>query len=162
MAFEHYEIELPPPIFARGFWLYAWFICAAHDSKFCYIGMTGDRSGKAQSPFWRAGSHFGDNKQSNQIRRLLDKRGLIPEKCASLKMIACGPLFPYQHSEVQDPEFHVSRRKVEAAEKALWNAFRNAGYEMLNGEPRCASSCEDQLWQEVKSTFRPFLDLKRE
>jgi hypothetical protein len=58
-----YQVELPPEILARGFWLYLWKIAGPADERLCYVGMTGDVTGVAQSPFARAGGHFSSTRR---------------------------------------------------------------------------------------------------
>ena len=93
-----YEVDLPPDILARGFWLYAWKITGPAGERFCYVGMTGDVTGVAQSPFARAGGHFSSKKQMNAVRRHLATHGVEPEFCGGIKLLVYGPVFPYLHS----------------------------------------------------------------
>jgi hypothetical protein len=51
-----YRIDLPPEILVRGFWLYAWKLVDPGNENFCYVGMTGDVTGVAQSPYQRPAS----------------------------------------------------------------------------------------------------------
>ena len=97
MVAKLYDVELPPEVLARGFWLYAWKIVGPGSERFCYVGMTGDVTGVAQSPFARAGAHFGFNKNSNAIRRHLNHHKIVPEECQSLKFLVYGPALPYVH-----------------------------------------------------------------
>jgi hypothetical protein len=48
------KFSLPPTLLQRGFWLYASKIRGPNDKTLCYVGMTGDVNGVAQSPFARA------------------------------------------------------------------------------------------------------------
>jgi len=66
MDAELHQLNLPP--LSRGFWLYAWKIVGPNDEQFCYVGMTGDVTGVAQSPFVRASAHLGFNRNNNGIR----------------------------------------------------------------------------------------------
>lgn len=92
MSARLYQVDLPPKILSRGFWLYAWNIVGPRGERFCYVGMTGDVGGVAQSPYVRAGAHLGFNKNNNAIRRHLIGRGVEPERCQALEFLAYGPV----------------------------------------------------------------------
>jgi hypothetical protein len=115
---------------ARGFWLYVWRIGKPDGQIIHYVGRTGDSSTlNAASPFSRVGGHLGSNENANQLRRHLKAHGLVPEDCASLEMVAFGPI----HEEAKTKEDHTPRRdSVAALEKALCDAMKLAGYEVVN------------------------------
>jgi len=119
MTAKLFEVELPPEILCRGFWLYAWNITGPQEERYCYVGMTGDASGLAQSPYVRAGAHLGFNKNNNALRRLLEARDVEPEKCKRMLFLAYGPILPYSH-EPKHPDFQESRKRVGALERQLW------------------------------------------
>ena len=103
---------------SRGFWLYAWNIVGPEGERFCYVGMTGDVTGVAQSPFVRAGAHLGFNTNSNAIRRHLCKRGLAPESYTGMKFFVYGPVLPYSDKYLKD-DYEDSRKSVGALERQL-------------------------------------------
>lgn len=163
MKAGYHEIAISPAIFARGFWLYAWLIIGPRGRKFCYIGMTGDVTGVAQSPFARAGSHFGSNKTANQIRRYLkDDHNLEPEACRSFKFMVYGPIRPYQHNVTERQEFELSRQMVGAIERKLFEEAKKVGYVMLNRKcPDFADNCDDRLWRGAQQAFALLLNPSR-
>jgi hypothetical protein len=117
--------------------------------------MTGDVTGVAQSPFARAGAHFGSNKNANAIRRHLIKRDIEPENCKSIELLVYGPVFPYWHSKPRHSDFDRSRNSVAALEKQLWRSVKALGMEMLNGEPNSRAKLDQPLWEQVWSAFSP-------
>jgi len=151
-----YEVDLPPKILSRGFWLYAWNIVGSDGKPYCYVGMTGDVTGVAQSPFNRWSAHFGFNKKSNAIRRHLETLKIIPEECRSLRFLAYGPILPYVHQEhgiPKHPEFDERRKRVAALEKRLWQEAEKAGHAMLNRKPQSSVNAEGSLWKGVQAAF---------
>ena len=154
-----YQVELPPEILSRGFWLYAWNIVGPRGKRFCYVGMTGDVTGVAQSPFVRAGAHFGFNKNANAIRRHLVSHGVEPEKCKSFAFLVYGPVLRYWHQQPRHRDFEVSRKRVGALERRLWTAAREAHNTMLNERPRFAEEFDELLWTDVHAAFAPRLRL---
>jgi hypothetical protein len=120
MSAALYEVNVPPQILSRGFWPYAWKIIGPTGQRFCYVGMTGDVSGVAQSPYARAGAHLGSNPNSNALRQHLARKGVEPEKCKTLTFLAYGPVVPYQPKPHAD--FEPSRKRVGALERKLWTA----------------------------------------
>jgi hypothetical protein len=154
-----YHFDLPPRILARGFWLYAWKIVGPQGEQYCYIGMTGDVTGVAQSPFARASSHLGFNENSNALRKHLRLRNVSPESCKSISFIAYGPILPYVHSQPRHPDFDVSRKRVGALERKLWTEAK-AQNTMLNGEPSFDAEFDEALWQGVRDAFTPHLNLR--
>ena len=76
MNAQAWELSLPPRLLRRGFWIYAWKIIGPQDEPLCYVGMTGDVTRVAQSPFGRATSTLGNNKNANTLRRALEASGL--------------------------------------------------------------------------------------
>ena len=155
MSAKLYQVELPPEILVRGFWLYAWNIVGPRDKRFCYVGMTGDVTGVAQSPYVRAGAHLGFNKYNNAIRRHLVCRGVEPEKCKSFAFLAYGPVLPYSQGH---PDYGANRKRVGALERQLWTAAA-AHNTMLNERPRFADQFEISLWSKVRAAFAPHLNL---
>lgn len=154
-----YQIDLPPEIIARGFWLYAWKIVGPLGEPLCYVGMTGDVTGVAQSPYARAGAHLGSNKNSNALRRHLAKRDIRPETCRSMTFLAYGPVLPYWHDTPKHPDYEASRKRVGALERQLWSAAREAHNTMLNERPRHSDRFDEFLWKQVYSAFAQQLGL---
>jgi hypothetical protein len=159
MAAKLYEVDLPPEILSRGFWLYTWKIVGPEDERFCYVGMTGDVTGVAQSPYVRAGAHLGFNKNSNALRRLLVKQGVEPETCKSMTFLAYGPVLSYSHQHPKHPDYEASRKRVGALERKLWTAVDAAQNKMLNERPRFAEEFDKSLWEDVRTTFALHLTL---
>ena len=143
------QLMLPGPMLERGFWLYVWKITSPI-GELLYVGRTGDSSSsKASQPFARMGQHLGNNPQQNMVRRHLEKREVSPEACKSFKLIAYGPLF----CEATDWSTHVERRNVVGAlEKALAEALKSAGYDVLNSV-RDRHSLDEGLWEEACKEF---------
>jgi hypothetical protein len=108
MDAQLWKFSLPPSLLQRGFWLYVWKIRGPKDEALCYVGMTGDVTGVAQSPFVRASNHLGQNKNNNALRRRLSERGVNPERCTELSFSAYGPI--YDSTDAKN--FHENRRKV--------------------------------------------------
>jgi hypothetical protein len=162
MVGQLHSVDLPPEVFARGFWLYAWKIIGPSGKRFCYIGMTGDVTGVAQSPFARAGGHFGSNKTVNQIRRYLeDPHGLKPEECQSFRFLFYGPLFPYEHrprGQRKHPSFEENRKRVAALERRLIGEIQKSGYEILNRAVQPVRGTHDPLWESVRAAFATGID----
>ena len=143
------KLTFPGNITRRGFWLY---VCRIESpiGELLYVGRTGDSSSsRATSPFTRIGLHLGTNWRQALIRRHLKKQGFEPEDCTSFQIIAHGPLFP----EVQGWNNHKeARNKVAALEKALADALRNRGYQVLN-TVNCRIPLDANLWEKVRKTF---------
>lgn len=152
-----HAIRIPPSILARGFWLYLWRIVGPRNDAFGYVGMTGDVTGVAQSPFARAGSHFGSNKNANAIRRHLEAKHILPEQCSDFRFLVYGPILPYWHSVPRHPDFDNSRRSVAALERRLWQYAEDCGLKMLNRKPGSRAPLDEVIWQDVESAFSPYL-----
>jgi hypothetical protein len=112
----------------RGFWIYAWKIIGSRDERLCYVGMTGDVTRVAQSPFGRATSTLGTNKEANTLRKALGARGIEPECCKALTLIAYGPLYDAVNAGHYMEHWH----KVRALERALYDALKDGGFEPIN------------------------------
>jgi hypothetical protein len=159
MGARLYQVDLPPEILSRGFWLYVWNIVGPCRERFCYVGMTGDGPSRvAQSPYVRAGAHLGFNKNNNGLRKHLAKKGVVPEKCRSLAFLAYGPMLPYRHKDPTDG-YEASRKRVGALERQLWTAAEAAGNTMLNQRPRFPEEFDELLWKDVHAAFTPHLKL---
>ena len=162
MGAKLHKVELPPEILSRGFWLYAWKIVGPQREQFCYVGMTGDVTGVAQSPYVRASAHLSFNKNSNAIRKHLAGRGIEPENCKSMTLLAYGPVLPYRHKDPKQPkhpDYEASRKRVGALERQLWTAARAAHNTMLNERPRFADEFDESLWKNVRAAFAAYLKL---
>ena len=158
MGAKLYQVDLPTEILSRGFWLYAWNIVGPQGEQFCYVGMTGDVTGVAQSPYVRAGVHLGFNENNNALRRHLVKRGVEPETCKGMKFLAYGPVLTYRHKH-RHPDYETSRKRIGALERQLWTAAQAAHHTMLNERPRFAEEFDQSLWEDVRAAFSPHLKL---
>lgn len=148
---ELVTLSLPPPLLARGFWIYLWKIGLADGTVVHYVGMTGDTgSYVAGSPLKRAADHLGFNEKSNPLRKYLERKGCPPEKCRMLDLMAFGPI-----GEVPtDPELYKpARGKIAALEKALCSALRAAKYEVLHDDPACRFKYDENRWKELVTAF---------
>jgi len=158
MGAKLYQVDLPPEILSRGFWLYAWKVVGPRGEQFCYVGMTGDVTGVAQSPYVRAGAHLSFNRNSNAVRRLLVREGVEPESCKSMAFLAYGPVLPYWHKHPKHIDYEASRKRVGALERQLWTAAEVARNKMLNERPRFAEQFDESLWEDVRDAFAPHLN----
>lgn len=133
----------------RGFWLYVWKITPADGSPRCYVGRTGDSSSPhAQSPFSRLSQHLGSNKRANALRRHLEAAGLEPTTCR-FELVSYGPVYP----EAADFEAHKPlRNEVAAHEKALAEAMRAAGYDVLNTVD-CRHRLDEARFAPIRAAF---------
>ena len=124
-----HEFAFGGAILERGFWLYVWDIATQGNDHLYYIGRTGDSSSNnAQSPFNRMAQHLGINKNSNVLRRRLEKLGIEANKCA-FRLVAYGPIL----EEAKTLEQHRNRRdRIAAVEKALADTMTEAGYKVIN------------------------------
>lgn len=159
MRAKLYQLDLPPEILSRGFWLYAWKIVGPRDERYCYVGMTGDVTGVAQSPYVRAGGHLSFNENSNALRRHLVKRGVEPEICKSIAFLAYGPVLPYWHKQPKHPDYESSRKFVGALERQLWTAAAAAHNTMLNEKPRFGEEFDVSSWENIHAAFAPHMKL---
>jgi len=157
MRARHREFLLPPALLKRGFWVYVWKISGPNDETLCYVGMTGDVTGIAQSPFVRASTHLGQNKKSNALRRRLCERGIDPEHCKELIFSAYGPIY-----DVTDAKnFQDNRRRVGALERALWDALNRDGFEPVNSRPAFADDYDLVLFKEIRSAFAHYFPYQK-
>jgi hypothetical protein len=118
--------ELPPiqearfhgAILQRGFWLYVWEVTTHEGEVVYYVGRTGDNSStKAQSPYSRLGQHLGFAKNTNALRKYLEKNGIEPVDSA-YRLVALGPL--EAESTAATRQEHDERRdRIAAMEKRL-------------------------------------------
>lgn len=124
-----HTLTLPAAMLERGFWLYVWRV-EAPSGEYLYVGRTGDNSSPyATPPYQRMGQHLGHQKTQNALRKHLVGRGVEPERCHTFHLIAHGPLFP----QAENMEAHKRPRDIVAAlEKALADALKEAGYEVMN------------------------------
>lgn len=134
----------------RGFWLYVWEITLPDSCSCLYVGRTGDSSSPhAQSPFSRLTQHLGNNVRANALRRNLQKRGIDANDCQAFDLIAYGPILP----ETADMVAHQpSRNRVAGLEKALCDALRASGYDVLN-TVTSRFQPYPELWQPVLAAF---------
>jgi hypothetical protein len=153
-----HQVDFPPEVMARGFWLYVWKILAPPNKRLCYVGMTGDTGGSAQSPFIRAAGHFGTNENLNMIKRYLASHGLEPESCENFTYLVYGPIFPYQHPTPRNETYDESRRRVCALERRLWTAAKADGYTMINGCPD-GGEFDQSLWDGIRAAFASHLNI---
>jgi hypothetical protein len=87
-TYGHHNHEYQEQAVQRGFWIYARKIVGPRDERLCYVGMTGDVTRVAQSPFGRATLTLGNNKNANTLRKALEGRGVYPERCKVLTLAA--------------------------------------------------------------------------
>ncbi len=149
------EFSLPTRLLHRGFCLYTWKILGPGDERLCYVGMTGDVTGVAQSPFVRAAQHLGENNKGNALRRYLLKRGIKPEDCKELIFSAYGPVYVYNPADAVN--FKDTWRKVGALERALWDALNRNGFDLVNARPASRSdydaALDSTLFLKIRSAF---------
>ncbi|MGO9238068.1 MAG: hypothetical protein ACLP4V_29740 [Methylocella sp.] len=145
------EFSLPPRLLHRGFWLYAWNILGPKNERLCYVGMTGDVTGVAQSPFVRAHQHLGEKNLGNALRRCLRKRGIDPEDCKELIFSAYGPIDDYTPAPAAN--YKDTWRKVGALERALWDALERDGFELVNNRPASRADYDAALSEKIRSAF---------
>lgn len=145
-----HQLEFDGALLARGFWLYVWEITTRDGLKVHYVGRTGDSSSlNAQSPFARLSQHLGRNKNSNALRRHLEKKMVEAEDCQRFRLFACGPLFTETKSEVDHKHW---RDIVAALERELAKAMCEAGYIVLN-QVKCRKPLVPERWCEVVAIF---------
>lgn len=151
MNTDLHQAEFNGALLTRGFWLYVWEINVSDGRTLHYIGKTGDKaSGVSQSPFDRLSKHLGHNENNNALRRYLRRTGIEPESCR-LRFTACGPLFPAtstaNHGELCDI--------MSGVEKALADALRKSGYDVLNPVP-CHKDLDRKCWNRVRAAFAEY------
>jgi hypothetical protein len=145
-----WELSLPPELLLRGFWIYAWNIVGPRQEQFCYVGMTGDVTRVAQSPFGRATSTLCNNKNANTLRKALESRGIAPERCKALTLAAYGPLYSADDAERYMEHWH----KVRALERALFDALKADGFEPINRRrPDGRSDYDGNLLNAIRAAF---------
>ena len=149
MSASTHTLMVPGPMLVRGLWLYVWKINSPV-GILLYVGRTGDSSSpKAAAPFRRMGQHLGTNANNNMIRRYLEIRGILPERCVLFELVAYGPIFP----EAQNWPEHVELRdKVAALEMELAKTLEGVGYDVLNTVHSKHESDAD-LWTQVHDAF---------
>lgn len=150
MTARAWEFLLPPQLLQRGFWIYAWKIVGPRDERFCYVGMTGDVTRVAQSPFGRATSTFSTNKKANTLRRALKAREIDPERCKALTLVAYGPLYDANDAENYMKHWH----KVRALERAVFDALKGDGFEPINRKrPDGRTEHDQHLFGAIRLAF---------
>lgn len=149
MSGTTHQLSFTGGMLKRGFWLYVWEILTPTGAKLFYVGRTGDSSSLyAQSPFNRMGQHLGFAETSNMLRKHLEGRYFEAEQC-SFQLVAHGPIL----GEVKDEKGHRKRRdRVAALEKALAEAMRDAGYDVMN-TVKCRIEVNTEAFVKVKAAF---------
>ncbi len=151
-----YEIKFDGGILARGFWLYVWQITTPTGGKLYYAGRTGDSSSvNAQSPFNRMGQHLGFNANSNVLRKKLTStiHSHSLEAC-QFRLVAHGPIL----MEERSLESHQrSVNTVSALEKALADAMKSSGYNVINSVP-CRQTLDPVLFEKIRIYFREYFE----
>lgn len=144
-----HTLTLPAAMLESGFWLYVWRV-KAPAGQYLYVGRTGDISSpNATPPYQRMGQHLGHQKNQNALRKYLESRGIAPERCHAFDLIAFGPLY----AQAQDMAAHkVPRDIVAALEKALADALKESGYDVLNNV-NCRKKLDQILWAVVRNAF---------
>jgi hypothetical protein len=104
------------------------------------------------------GQHLGFRKESNAVRRHLKARGIEAEQCG-FRLVAHGPIL----GEGANDEVHRVRVEIVASmERALAEAMRTAGYNVLN-TVRCRRLLDQELFAGVlKGFWEKFPKLKKE
>jgi hypothetical protein len=150
MTAQAWELSLPPQLLQRGFWIYVWKVVGPHDEQLCYVGMTGDVTRVAQSPFGRVTSTLGNNKNANTLRAALHARGVDPEHCKGLTLAAYGPLYDANDTENYMEHWH----KVRALERALFDALKEEGFVPVNKRrPSGRPDYDANLFVAIRSAF---------
>ena len=146
-----YELVFHGGILRRGFWLYVWEVTQPSGEKLYYVGRTGDSSStNAQSPFNRMGQHLGFAKNSNMIRRHLERHGAVPDLC-EFRLVSHGPI--EEESSADGRVEHDERRdRVAAMERALAEAMCEAGYRVVN-TVKCRKPLEAERFEGVLAAF---------
>lgn len=149
MAAGTHTLTLPAAMLERGFWLYVWRVVAP-EGEYLYVGRTGDASSPyATPPYQRMGQHLGHQKTQNALRKYLERKGITPERCKAFHLIAHGPLYP----QAKDMEKHKAPRDIVAAlEKALAEALKAAGYEVMN-TVHCRKPVDAEMFSDVRAAF---------
>jgi hypothetical protein len=112
--------------------------------------MTGDVTRFAQSPFGRATSTLGTNKEANTLRKALGARGIEPECCKALTLIAYGPLYDAVNAEHYMEHWH----RVRALERALYDALKDGGFEPINKQrPHGRAEYDAHLFDSIRAAF---------
>lgn len=149
--------EFSGRLLSRGFWIYVWSIRFGR-VRLVYVGRTGDSSSiNAASPFSRIGAHLNlkDGARGNALARNIRGQGLDPARC-HFQMLAIGPLFPEQTSLQR----HLRHRdQVAAIERALADALRERGMNVLGSHPRRGEVPAD-LMRRIVSRAERFLGLR--
>jgi hypothetical protein len=112
------------------------------------------------------GQHLGRIKTQNALRKHLESKGIDPESCTSFQLVAYGPLHPEVRAEGLDRKALMAlhqpfRDKVGALEKALADALREAGYQVLN-TVNCNRPLDGPAWAEVSGAFAAFFPKLRQ
>jgi hypothetical protein len=95
------------------------------------------------------GQHLGHQKTQYALRKHLEERGIEPERCHAFHLIAHGPLFP----QAENMDAHRRPRDIVAAlEKALADALKGAGYEVMN-TVHCRKPLDVELFAGVRAAF---------
>jgi len=153
------HFTLPGAVLTPGFWLHVWRVNTCDGRKMLYVGRTGDSSSaNAAPPYRRIGQHLGTLAATNMLRTDLLKRDVSPEDCQTFEFIGHGPLFPPQFDLVT----HKPVRDIVAAqEKALADALKKAGYDVLN-TVSSNKPLDAALWAQVRTALAPsFPELAR-
>jgi hypothetical protein len=128
-----------------------WEVTTPSGERLYYVGRTGDSSStNAQSPFNRMGHHLGFAKNSNMIRRHLEKYGASPESC-HFRLVSYGPI--EEESPVVGRAEHDERRdQVAAMERALAEVMCVAGYRVVN-TVKCRKHLDAERFSGVLAAF---------
>ena len=160
-----HTLTFPGPMNKRGFSLYVWRVEHPEKGELLYVGRTGDSSSpNASSPIKRMGQHLDAKAKGNMLHRKLEERCSEPESCTSFELVSYGPLFKEVKLDCEEPKDEAAARKklmekhkkprdiVGALEKALADALKSVGYEVMNKVPG-KSDTKSQLWHEVLASF---------
>jgi hypothetical protein len=148
MIARTHHLTFPGALLERGFWLYVWRV-KSPEAEYLYVGRTGDSSSpNAVAAYQRMTQHLGRQKQQNALHRHLETNDVRPEQCL-FHFIAHGPIYP----QARDMEAHrAPRDTVAALEKALADALKAAGYNVLN-RVNCRKPLDSVLFTKVRTAF---------
>jgi hypothetical protein len=144
-------VEFDGGVLSKGFWLYVWVVTTPDGEQLLYVGRTGDNSSPyAREAFRRMGQHLGYEKTVNMLRRALETRGIDVERCR-YRFVAHGPIFAEVGSRKMD-DHRIPRNEVGALEKALAEALKAAGYEVMN-VVKWSAPLNEEIFELVHEAF---------
>jgi len=157
-----YKLNLHGSMLKRGFWLYVWRVTTPESVKKHYVGRTGDNSSPyASTVYGRMGQHLGKAKNTNALRKYLEKANIDPEKC-EYEMIAHGPIYDevhngFDHDDKDKRKALFEKHKpfrddVAAMEKQLCDDLKTSGYDVFN-DVNSKAKLNLKIWKPVREAF---------